>query len=165
MHSFVIWQCGVNQHVPDWQSNTWQTLLPDDLISKDVKVTLVVWIWHHFTWRDLIKMHLCAVVWVGGNRSDIRSPIATNPFFLVLFVSLSLSLSGLVMLTHDRTNKNLGLLKVNCSSIHLCFPPPSLHPAAVKDKTNAIWRYIFIVFHFICGTSVKKSTEPVNLSK
>jgi hypothetical protein len=54
------------------------------------------------------------------------------------FFSLSLSLSGLVMLTHDRTNKNLGLLKVNCSSIHLCFPPPSLHPAAVKDKINAI---------------------------
>ena len=94
-----------------------------------------------FTGRDLIKMHLCAVVWVGGNRSDIRSPIATNPFFLLLFVSLS----GLVMLTHDRTNKNLGLLKVNCSSIHLCFPPPSLHPAAVKDKINAI---LFIFFWY-----------------
>ena len=82
-------------------------------------------------------------VWCGGNRSDIRSPIATNPFFLLLFVS------GLVMLTHDRTNKNLGLLKVNCSSIHLCFPPPSLHPAAVKDKINAIWPDFFHSFHFL----------------
>ena len=73
---------------------------------------------------------------VGWWESE-RHPV-TNCNKPLLSSSLCLSLSGLVMLTHDRTNKNLGLLKVNCSSIHLCFPPPSLHPAVVKDKLNAI---------------------------